>query len=167
MPMQVGVGVAAVVFRGKDILLMQRAGKHGAGKWAAPGGWLEPHETLEDCAKRELEEETGLVLGTRTYPKFEGGRHIYTLDWHEEGVNDVCFWVLMNGNPDLPMPQIMESEKCSAARYFTPQEYDVLYDEGLLFAPFYNLPQGRLEDMRLVSTQYQIEDGYSRTAVLL
>mmetsp|Transcript_17866 Transcript_17866/g.54647 ORF Transcript_17866/g.54647 Transcript_17866/m.54647 type:complete len:163 (-) Transcript_17866:1329-1817(-) len=58
---RVPVGVGAVVLSGGAILLGKRKGSHGAGTWALPGGWLEQEESFETCAKRELEEETGIA----------------------------------------------------------------------------------------------------------
>ena len=42
------------------ILLIQRGIEPFKGKWAFPGGFMNMDETAEECAKRELEEETGL-----------------------------------------------------------------------------------------------------------
>lgn len=42
------------------LLLIKRAGEPHSGMWALPGGFLDIHEDLDACAKRELEEETGL-----------------------------------------------------------------------------------------------------------
>lgn len=42
------------------VLLVQRGGEPFKGQWAFPGGFLEMNESALDCAKRELEEETGL-----------------------------------------------------------------------------------------------------------
>jgi len=42
------------------VLLIQRGIEPFKGKWAFPGGFMNIDETVEDCAKRELEEETGL-----------------------------------------------------------------------------------------------------------
>jgi 8-oxo-dGTP diphosphatase len=58
---QVGVGV--VVIRDGKVLLGLRRGSHGAGTWAPPGGHLEWGKTVENCARREVKEETGLQLG--------------------------------------------------------------------------------------------------------
>lgn len=42
------------------VLLIQRGIEPFKGKWALPGGFMKIDETAEECAKRELEEETGL-----------------------------------------------------------------------------------------------------------
>lgn len=43
------------------VLLIQRGIEPFNRKWALPGGFMKIDETAEDCAKRELEEETGLT----------------------------------------------------------------------------------------------------------
>ncbi len=43
----------------KGVLLIKRKNYPDAGKWATPGGHVEMNERLEDCAKREFQEEAG------------------------------------------------------------------------------------------------------------
>jgi len=58
-----------------EILLIQRKDPPFQEKWALPGGFLEMEETLEETARRELMEETGIraaeLIRFDTYDKPE------------------------------------------------------------------------------------------------
>jgi 8-oxo-dGTP diphosphatase len=56
------VGVGAVVVRGEKALIIKRAHDPRKGEWSLPGGLLELGESLQDAARREIQEETGLVV---------------------------------------------------------------------------------------------------------
>ena len=79
------VGVAAIIERDGQVLLIKRKNVHGAGSWAVPGGHLEYGETPEQCAIRETQEEVGIdISGVRfaaiTNDVFaEKGRHYITI----------------------------------------------------------------------------------------
>ena len=45
-----------------QVLLIQRGNQPFKGCWAFPGGFMNMDETTEQCAIRELEEETGLFV---------------------------------------------------------------------------------------------------------
>ena len=57
---QVGVGV--FIHKDGKILLLKRAGSHGAGTWSTPGGHVDFGETLEETAIRETKEEVGVDI---------------------------------------------------------------------------------------------------------
>jgi mutator protein MutT len=54
------VGVGAVVVRDGKALIVKRAHEPRKGEWSLPGGRVELGESLEDAARREIKEETGL-----------------------------------------------------------------------------------------------------------
>lgn len=72
---------------GREFLLLHRNKKPKdvhAGKWIGVGGKMEQGESPEDCAKREILEETGLqatdmrMVGVITFPEFTPGNDWYT-----------------------------------------------------------------------------------------
>ena len=50
----------------RRVLLIRRKNEPYRGCWALPGGFIEMEETLEESARRELLEETGIVAGKLT-----------------------------------------------------------------------------------------------------
>jgi len=53
--------IICIILRGDSILLQKKTpGRFGEGKWNGPGGKLRPGETPEECAVREVQEETNL-----------------------------------------------------------------------------------------------------------
>lgn len=56
------LAVGAVVRRGTAVLLVQREQAPNAGQWTVPGGKVQPGETLQQAAQREVREETGVIV---------------------------------------------------------------------------------------------------------
>ena len=56
------VGVGVVVFKGDNVLLVQRGKKPRLNSWSIPGGAQELGETVEDAAHREIREETSIEI---------------------------------------------------------------------------------------------------------
>ncbi len=56
------VGVGAVVLRGEKILLVKREKDPFKGEWSIPGGKQQISETVEEAVKREIFEETGILI---------------------------------------------------------------------------------------------------------
>ena len=107
------VGVGVFVFKEGKILLGKRKGSHGSGSWAAPGGHLEFGESVEDCAKRELLEETGLTAlsiqtGRWSNDVIDGKKHYVTF-----------FAIVDQFEGDL---QTLEPDKCEEWKWFSTEE---------------------------------------------
>ena len=58
---QAPVAVCIVEHAG-GIVLIKRANEPGLGRWALPGGFVDWEEDIEDAARREVREETGLDI---------------------------------------------------------------------------------------------------------
>ncbi|MFA5946661.1 MAG: NUDIX domain-containing protein [Patescibacteria group bacterium] len=56
------VGVGVIVLRDGKFLLGKRRNAHGEGEWALIGGKLDHGESIEDCARREIHEESGMEI---------------------------------------------------------------------------------------------------------
>jgi len=92
--MDFGVRVAVVAKRGGALLLVRHQKPDRDPYWVLPGGRLEPGETIPECAKRELAEETGLTA------RFSGV--LYVGEFLREGRHtiDVVARVTLEGNDD-------------------------------------------------------------------
>jgi 8-oxo-dGTP diphosphatase len=56
-------GVSAIVFRAREVLLVERGSGALKGRWSPPGGHIEAGERARDAAVREVREETGVAAG--------------------------------------------------------------------------------------------------------
>ncbi|MBI4401323.1 MAG: 8-oxo-dGTP diphosphatase MutT [Nitrospirae bacterium] len=72
-PIQVAAGL--ILREGRYLIARRKAGAHLEGLWEFPGGKREPGESLEECLRRELREELGIVISTAV--PFRVIRHEY------------------------------------------------------------------------------------------
>ena len=102
-----GVGVLVVLKYNNKVLLGKRKGSHGHGEWSFPGGHLEIDETIEECGKREILEETGITIKIKplneeqyTNDIFEKEKKHYITIYQKYVINE------------LIIPELIEPEKC-------------------------------------------------------
>jgi len=124
------VGVGVIIRRGDEVLLIRRAGVHGAGTWSTPGGHLELGETPEQCAVREAREETGVEVHDIRF------RAVTNDVFGDDARHYVTLW--MEGRYLTGEPAVGAAYEMSQVGWF---RWDRL--PAPLFFPFENLLAGR------------------------
>ena len=120
------VGVSVIIWNEDKVLLGIRKSAHGAGTLAFPGGHLEYGESVFDCAKREVLEETGLQISQLSVGP-------YTNDvFEEEGKHYITLFVI--AKYEGGEAKAMEPEKCEAWKWFAWESLP-----SPLFLPIENL----------------------------
>jgi len=104
------IGVGVMVWKGDCLLLGKRISAHSENSWQFPGGHLEFGETVESCARREVEEEAGVLIrnimpcGFTNDVFIDAEKHYVTL-----------FVCSEYGSGE---PAVMEPDKCEQWRWF-------------------------------------------------
>jgi len=105
------IGVGVCIIKDGKVLLGKRTNAHGDGSWSFPGGHLEMYETLENCAEREVLEETDLKIKNT---RFAG----VTNDiFPEEKKHYITLFIIADF--DSGQLRTMEPEKCSEWNWFS------------------------------------------------
>lgn len=114
-----------MVWKDGRLLLGERVGQSGEACWQFPGGRLEYGETVDDCAQREVLEETGIRIGGMLPCGFAGDVFI------DHGTHYVTLFVSASfAGGEL---RVMEPDKCRRWQWF---EHDRLPEP--LFQPIRN-----------------------------
>jgi A/G-specific adenine glycosylase len=103
---------AGVIWRGKRMLIAQRP-PHGllGGLWEFPGGKREPGESLEECLRREVQEELGISVQVGAL--LASVEHAYT---HFRITLNAFDCQYLGGNPHCTA--------CTAWKWVTPDELE-------------------------------------------
>jgi 8-oxo-dGTP pyrophosphatase MutT (NUDIX family) len=110
--------VRAVLLTPEEDILLMRIRKPGGAKpfWVTPGGGLEPGEGAEDCLRRELREELGLL-------EFETGplvwlRH-HTCDWGSRRIaQSEEYYIVRTGHFEPRMSDPVEASVVDVFRWW-------------------------------------------------
>jgi 8-oxo-dGTP diphosphatase len=109
---RIKVGVGVMVWKDGKLLFGKRKNAHGAGEYASPGGHVEFGESIEECAKRETLEESGIIIknirfvcfvNLKSYP----GKHYAHIQVESD-------WV--SGEPIVKEP-----DKCEGWDWYDPE----------------------------------------------
>ncbi|KAF2168831.1 hypothetical protein M409DRAFT_65208 [Zasmidium cellare ATCC 36951] len=143
---RVGVGVFILENRGPStsqnprFLIGKRKGSHGAGTYALPGGHLEFGESFEECAEREVKEETGLDVKSLAF--FTATNDVM----QEDGRHYVTVFMVCEREDGKPEPVVMEEDKCEGWEWCEWSELAEMVGgkrEGKLFLPLVDLVNSR------------------------
>lgn len=110
------IGIGVIILNPDGLILIgKREGSH-APYWSIPGGYLEPGETFEAAAIREVKEETGLDIVNPTVVGVSNNLET----WKAESVHVVSVFLLAKEfSGDL---KVMEPEKCSGWQWCDPAD---------------------------------------------
>lgn len=110
------VGVGAIVFRAGKVLLIKRGIEPSKGFWAIPGGTLKLGETIQECAAREILEETGI--------RIKVGECIYVFDFleHDDKGKIKFHFVIVDFAADYVSGEPRGADDALEARWVAPEE---------------------------------------------
>jgi 8-oxo-dGTP pyrophosphatase MutT (NUDIX family) len=124
------LSTALFVERAGQILVLKRAGGAMTGGWYLPGGAVDPGETVEEGARRELLEEAGLVPTSPLVCVAVAHMHVYGADSLQ--VLYAC---------DCAEGDVVISHEHSAARWIDATAYRDRYFNDAVLAQFEAQPQ--------------------------
>jgi len=108
------IGVGVLVWREQQLLLGERLTEGEASCWQFPGGHLENNESVTACARREVMEETGLIIKKL--------RHLGFTDLSFDIKQQKYMTLLVSCEYKAGEAEIMEPEKCARWQWFDYQK---------------------------------------------
>ncbi len=116
---QLKTGAAVIIEKDSKLLLLQRNHQPWKGSWMLPAGYVEADEDPQDAAKREVLEETSLVVEDIEFLN----AYYFSDDPRGNGVAFVYRAKAISG-------EIKISEEANAAEYFSWQEIPPYLTKG-------------------------------------
>lgn len=129
----------AIVIQGTSILLIERGKIPGNGRWALPGGYLEPDKTFLQNAIKELREETGLKVPERVllgsikkhdifdHPKRDGRGRMTT----------VCYYFHLEPSEPTNLPKVKGGDDARKAFWLPISQ--IAQNEHMFFMDHYHI----------------------------
>jgi 8-oxo-dGTP diphosphatase len=119
-PLVPRIGVGAIVVHEGRVLLVKRGTEPSRGLWAIPGGTLKLGETLQQCAAREILEETGITIRV--------GACIYVFDCIQRDENEKIkfHFAVVDFAGEYVSGEPQGADDAEEARWLAPQELNEL-----------------------------------------
>mmetsp|Transcript_3085 Transcript_3085/g.5758 ORF Transcript_3085/g.5758 Transcript_3085/m.5758 type:complete len:167 (-) Transcript_3085:2719-3219(-) len=136
-----------------------RKGSHGEGSLALPGGHLEMMESWEECAKREVQEETGLDICDVQY------LHVSNDPMPQEGKHYITIFMSARCTNETDIPRNLEPHKCMGWSSYSWSDLKRIStnrsgDDPCLFGPLKNLVESNPQSVLdfLVNDKEQLSE---------
>jgi 8-oxo-dGTP diphosphatase len=115
-PLAPRVGIGAITIHEGRVLLVKRGAEPSRGLWAIPGGTLELGETMQECAAREILEETGITIKV--------GACIYVFDFMERDTEGKIkfHFVIVDFAGEYVSGEPKGADDADEARFVAPEE---------------------------------------------
>lgn len=127
------VTVDSVVVQSGHILLVKRRSAPGKGLWALPGGFVDPHEKLQDAAIRELREETRIAVPAPVLHGSIKAREVFDEPYRSSRGRTIttAYLIELTGCAKKGLPRIKGADDAEKARWvpIADVESDMLFED--------------------------------------
>jgi 8-oxo-dGTP diphosphatase len=132
------LAASIAVFRNGRVLLAERVNPPAADRYSLPGGLVEPGETLEEAALRELGEETGVTAAITGF-----NTHVEVIERDGEGriarhfvvASFVGHWIAGEGTTGPEARRIIWADPTNLAAILTTPHLDRVLASALRLIP--------------------------------
>ena len=129
------IGIGVMILKDGKALMGRRLGAHGRGEYAWPGGHLEYLESIEECTRREVREETGMEIMNIRFLRLQNLKAYATKHYIDIGV--LADWA--SGEPRVMEPDKIDGwswydlDHLPEPQFFTIPTYCEAYRCGRIF----------------------------------
>lgn len=129
------IGIGAVIFNNNEVLLIKRNQAPASGLWSVPGGKMEAGESMTEACQREVLEETGLKIHTKSV--------LAVVERRLEGFHYVIIDFLAVLMPDQDIEPVAETDVAEArwVRINKISEYDLVEGLSVIIERAYQIEQ--------------------------
>lgn len=110
------MAIGALVLQAGKVLLVQRKKEPNKGRWAIPGGAVKLGETLRQAVKREIREETGLIV------RIQAPIHVFDFIERDKKGHVRFHYVIVDFMANYVKGTLRPGDDASDARWFSRKD---------------------------------------------